>query len=149
MSERENLDNLKKVYEEWGRSGGEANIEPLKKLMADNFSVASMDENTPGLKFAVDSSTKAASIAYLTGIFDYWTMEYFRPEHYVVEGNRIAMFGWCKYKYKGTENAVECRIANLWEFSEDGQFVSLIDVFDSAKAAAVAMASKRDEPVVS
>jgi uncharacterized protein len=149
MAESKNLEKLKAVYVEWGKSGDKANLGPLVGMMADNFSVASMDESTPGLKFAVDSSTKAASIAYLTGIFDHWTMEYFLPEKYVEQGNKIAMFGWCKYQHKVTKRSVECRIANLWEFNEDGQFVSLIDIFDSAKAAAVAMAPINQEMAAS
>jgi len=140
MSEGENLANIKAAYAEWGASRTKGNIASLEKIMADNFSVASMDESAPGLEFAVDTNTKVASIAYLNGIFEYWTMEYFRPDQFVVEGTRIAVFGWCKYVHKDTGNSVECRIANLWEFNEKGQIVSLIDIFDSAKAAAAATA---------
>ena len=149
MTESKNLARLKAAHVEWGRSGDKANIGTLENLMADNFGVASMDEGTPGLKFAIDSNMKAASIAYLTSIFDHWNMEYFRPEQYVEQGNKIAMFGWCKYRHKATKEPVECRIANLWEFSEDGQLVSLIDIFDSAKAAAAATAPIRDDTEVS
>lgn len=149
MPESENLKKLKAAHEQWGKSKDTANIAPFRDLMADNFSIASMDESTPGLSFAVDGNSKAASIAYLTGIFDHWQMEYYRPDEYVEQGNKIAMFGWCKYKHKVTKHSVECRIANLWEFSEDGQLVSLIDIFDSAKAAAVATAPIKQDMAVS
>jgi uncharacterized protein len=139
MSESENLKNLKAVYEQWGKSKDTANIGPLRDLMAEDFSIVSMDESTPGLSFAADCNSKAASIAYLSGIFEHWQMEYYRPDAYVEQGNKIAMFGWCKYKHKVTKNSVECRIANLWEF-RDGKLVSLTDIFDSARAAAAATA---------
>ena len=62
--------------------------------MANSFRIASMDEGTPGLAFAIDRSSKAQSLAYLTGHFrrlgDGFTS---RPKTYVEQGNKIAMFG--------------------------------------------------------
>lgn len=139
MSESENLANLQAVYAEWAKGGSEPNFGQLEELMADDFSIVSMDEAAPGLSFAVDSDSKAASLAYLTGIFKQWDMEYFRPEHYVAQGDRVAMFGWCKFRHKVSKHSAECRIANLWTF-RDGKLTSLIEVFDSAKAVAAATA---------
>ena len=105
--------------------------------MSESFRIASMDESAPGLGFAQDSSSKPQSLAYLTGIFDDWEMVHYTPKTFVEEGNKIAMFGKCAYRHKKTRKTVECWIANLWEF-RNGKLVSLIDVFDSAKAAAAA-----------
>ncbi|MEW9805195.1 nuclear transport factor 2 family protein [Mesorhizobium sp. ZMM04-5] len=132
-----NLRNLKAAYRAWGKSRDKANIEPLQKLMADSFRIASMDETSPGLAFAADRPSKPQSIAYLTGIFDDWEMVHYTPQTFVEQGNKIAMFGKCAYKNKKTRKTVECWIANLWEF-RNGKLVSMVDVFDSAKAAAAA-----------
>jgi uncharacterized protein len=132
-----NLKNLKAGYRAWGKSKATANIAPLEQLMANSFRIASMDENTPGLAFAVDRSSKSQSLAYLTGIFDDWEMVHYTPKTFVEQGNKIAMFGKCAYKNKKTKKQVECWIANLWEF-RNGKLVSMIDIFDSAKAAAAA-----------
>ena len=132
-----NLKNLKAGYRAWGKSKATANIGPLQNLMANSFRIASMDENTPGLAFAVDRSSKTQSLAYLTGIFDDWEMLHYTPKTFVEQGNKIAMFGQCAYKNKKTKKTVECWIANLWEF-RNGKLVSMVDIFDSAKAAMAA-----------
>ncbi len=132
-----NLKNLKAAYREWGKSRETANVAPFEALMAEGFRIASMDEATPGLAFARDRSAKAESLAYLTGIFDEWDMIHYTPETFVEQGDRIAMFGKCAYRHKKTKKTVECRIANLWEF-RNGKLVSMIDIFDSARAAAAA-----------
>jgi ketosteroid isomerase-like protein len=133
----DNLKNLKAAYRAWGKSKATANVEPFQNLMADSFRIASMDENTPGLTFAVDRSSKPQSLAYLTGIFNDWEMVHYTPQTFVEQGNKIAMFGKCAYKNKNTKKTVECWIANLWEF-RNGKIVSMVDIFDSAKAAAAA-----------
>ena len=132
-----NLKNLKAGYRVWGKSKATANIAPLQALMANSFRIASMDESAPGLAFAKDRSSKAQSLAYLTGIFDDWEMVHYTPKTFVEQGNKIAMFGKCAYKNKKTKKTVECWIANLWEF-RNGKLVSMIDIFDSAKAAVAA-----------
>ena len=132
-----NLKNLKAVYRAWGKSRATANIGPMESLMANSFRIASMDENSPGLGFAVDRSSKSQSLAYLTGIFNDWEMVHYTPKTFVEQGNKIAMFGKCAYKNKATKKTVECWIANLWEF-RNGKIVSMVDIFDSAKAAAAA-----------
>ena len=71
-------------------------------------------------------------------------MVYFRPETYVEQGDKIAMFGECSWKHKGTKKTVVCRISNLWEF-KDGKAISMIDLFDSAKAAAAATPDKKQK----
>lgn len=133
----DNLKNLKAAYRAWSKSGTTANLGPLESLMANSFHIASMDESTPGLAFAKDRTTKTESLAYLTGIFKEWTMVHYTPKTFVEQGNKIAMFGKCAYEHNKTKKRVECWIANLWEF-RNGKLVSLIDVFDSAKAAAAA-----------
>ena len=132
-----NLKNLKAGYRAWGKSKATANIAPLQALMANSFRIASMDESAPGLAFAKDRSSKAQSLAYLTGIFDDWEMVHYTPKTFVEQDNKIAMFGKCAYKNKKTKKTVECWIANLWEF-RNGKLVSMIDIFDSAKAAVAA-----------
>ncbi|MFI0848361.1 nuclear transport factor 2 family protein [Mesorhizobium sp. IMUNJ 23232] len=128
---------MKAAYAAWNKSETTANLGPLQALMADDFRIASVEETTPGLSFAVDCNSKAASVAYLTGIFDEWEMVHYTPETFVEQGDKIAMFGKCAFKHKKTGKTAECRISNLWEF-KDGKAVSMIDLFDSAKAAAAA-----------
>jgi hypothetical protein len=133
MSKR--LEALKEAYEEWGTSGKHPNMGKLIDLMADNFTVGSVYDQSPGMGFA-----KQKSINYLTSIFGEWEMISYEPEIYVEEGEKIAMFGVCSWRYKNG-NEVKCRIANLWIFNEHDKAVSMLDIFDSAKAMVAATAS--------
>jgi ketosteroid isomerase-like protein len=137
MADSQNLTNLKAVYSAWGMGGKTANLGSLEAMMADNFRIASVDEKSPGMAFAVDRHSKEASIGYLKGIFDEWEMIHFTPKTFLEDGDHIAMFGMCKYRHKKTGKDAECHISALWEF-KDGKVVSLTDIFDSAKAAAAA-----------
>ena len=137
MPNSKNLQNLKAAYAQWGKSKTTGNIKPLQDLMADDFKIGSVDEKSPGMTFAVDRNSKGEAVKYLNAIFDQWEMLHFTPETFVEQDDRIAMFGKCKYRHKKTGKEVECAISNLWEF-KDGKAVSLIDLFDSAKAAAAA-----------
>jgi hypothetical protein len=126
MSKR--LDALKEAYKEWGTSGKDPKMGKLLDLMADNFAVGGVYGENPGTAFA-----KEKSIAYLTSIFGEWEMISFEPEVYVEQDLKIAMFGVCSWRHRNG-NAVKCRIATLWTFNEDDKLVSMIDIFDSAKA---------------
>jgi hypothetical protein len=136
MSSR--LEALKAAYEEWGTSGKHPRMDKLVDLMADNFTVGSVYDQSPGMIFA-----KEKSIAYLTSIFGEWEMISFEPEVYVEQDLRIAMFGVCSWRYKNG-NAVKCRIATLWTFDKDDKAVSMIDIFDSAKAMVAASTTVAD-----
>ncbi|MGD9502514.1 MAG: nuclear transport factor 2 family protein [Methyloceanibacter sp.] len=66
-------------------------------------------------------------------------MDHYTPQHFVCEGESIAMFGVCAYRHKGTGKTAECRIACLWRF-RDGKAVEMTEIFDTARAVAAAIA---------
>jgi ketosteroid isomerase-like protein len=136
MARQENLDRIKAGYVAWHERKGDA-LDVWRPLMAENFTLVSMDESTPGLSFAVDRHSREEALAYLKGIFDHWEMIHYTPETFVADDDNVAMFGKCSYRNKKTGKAVECRIANRWKF-EDGKAVAMTDVWDTALAAAAA-----------
>lgn len=136
MSKR--LEALKAAYKEWGTSGKQPRMDKLVDLMADDFTVGSVYEQSPGVTFA-----KEKSIAYLTSIFGEWEMISFEPEVYLEQDPRIAVFGVCSWRHRNG-NAVKCRIATLWTFDKDDKAVSMIDIFDSAKAMVAASTTVAD-----
>lgn len=101
--------------------------------MGEKFALTHVDDSSPGLHFARDSVTRAEALGYLTAIFDEWEMIYYKPEHFVGEGDRIAMFGMCSFRNRATGHAAEMRMACLWGFKGD-KAVSLIEVYDTAVA---------------
>ena len=133
---QDNLTRLKAGYAAWHDRKGDS-LDIWREMMDEGFTLASMDESTPGLGFAVDRHSRDESLAYLGAIFDEWEMVHYTPETFVDGGDNIAMFGKCAYRNKKTGKLCECRIANLWTF-RDGKATSLTDVWDTAIAATAA-----------
>jgi ketosteroid isomerase-like protein len=148
MQELSRLDKLKAAYTKWEGNRTKEKVDAWRDLLADNCQIGSVDETRPGMSFAVDRNSKEESLAYLAAILDDWKMVYFRPETFVEQGDHIAMFGKCSWTHKGTGKTVECRISNLWTFNGNNQAVSMIDLFDSAKAAAAATPDKKQKKTV-
>lgn len=134
----ENLTRLKNLYVAWDATKGDCR-DVFARILADKVSLGSMDESQPGLAFAADRIEvgREEALDYFAAIFVEWEMEFYRPIHFVAEGDRIAMFGECAYRNRATRKVAECRIACLWRF-EGAQAVEFIDVFDSARAVAAA-----------
>ena len=138
MARGENLARLKAAYAAWNDRKGDS-IEVWRELMGEPFRLGSVSaETVADLGFAGERHSKDDAIEYLTAIFEHWEMVHYTPQHYVGDDERIAMFGMCAFRNKRTGKVAECRIACLWRF-ENGKAVELIDVFDSAVAAAAAV----------
>ena len=133
---QDNLTRLKAGYAAWHDRKGDS-LDVWREMMDESFTLASMDESTPGLGFATDRHSRDESLAYLGAIFDEWEMVHYTPETFVDDGDNIAMFGTCGYRNKATGKVAECRIANLWKF-RNGKAISMMDVWDTAVAAAAA-----------
>ena len=136
MAESNDLDRLKAAYQAWHDTRGENN-QPWLELMSDNVAVHSIDESAADLDFAKDRFSRQEMIDYFNRLHDAWTMIHWTPQHFVSQGERIAMFGRCAWTNKKTGKDVEIDVAHLWRF-EGGQIVELTEVFDSARAAAAA-----------
>lgn len=136
----QNLARLKNLYVSWDACKGDC-LHLFEELLADRVSLGSMDQSQPGLAFAAErvGVPRAEALRYFAGIFDQWEMVFYHPDHFVAEGDRIAMFGVCAYRNRATQKVAECRIACLWRFEGD-KAVEFIDVFDSARAVAAATA---------
>jgi ketosteroid isomerase-like protein len=137
MTTAENLARLKAAYAAWDeRQAGSLDV--WRELMDKDFTLKSVDERTtPSLAFARDRDSRDDALAYLAGIFEHWTMIYYRPETFVSEGDHTAVFGTCAYTHKGTRKEAHCRIACLWRWKGD-RLIEMTEVFDSAVAAEAA-----------
>jgi ketosteroid isomerase-like protein len=127
-----NLDKLRRGYAAWNDKLGDS-LDVWREIMAEDFRLASIDEKAPGMRFAVDRASREDALDYLAAIFDDWEMVHYTPETYVCDGDQVAMFGKCAYRYRKTGKVAECRIAGLWKF-RDGLAVELTDIWDTAKA---------------
>jgi uncharacterized protein len=134
MSTNNNLDQLKSAYQTWHDTKG-SSTGAWMELFADHVHIRSMHEETPGLGFAKDRYSKQEAVEYFTGLLEHWSMDHFTPEEYVCQDNKFAVFGHCAWIFKANGNKAECIFSHFWRF-EDGKAVEIIEVFDSAKAAA-------------
>ncbi len=134
MSMKENLENLKNAYAVWHTEKG-SNTQVWHDLVSDNVRFQSVTEEAPGLSFAADGASRADLVRYFDGLLDQWTMNYWTPEHFVMEGNQIAMFGRCGYTFRATGKDIETMVAHLWKF-EGSKIVEFVEIFDSARVAA-------------
>lgn len=140
MSDSKNLQALRSAYQQWHETKGESQGAWLE-LMADEVQIHTVGEEGVGLDFAKDSRSKEEAVAFLAGICEHWDMIHWTPDAFVEDGDRIAMFGTCAWTYRQNGKDVETDIAHLWQFA-DGKVVSLVEIFDSAKAVAAATASR-------
>lgn len=147
MPDSQNLLNLKAAYTKWNDNKTREKVDAWRGLLADTCQIGSVDETRPGMSFATPRKSKQQALDYLTAIFKEWKMVYFRPQIFVEQGDHVAMFGECSWTHKGTKKTVVCRISNLWTFNGD-KAVSMIDLFDSAKAAAAATPDKKQKKAV-
>jgi ketosteroid isomerase-like protein len=136
VSSSDNLARLKAAYAAWNDRKGDS-LDVWRELMDPGFRLTSWGENTPGLEFSAPRSSREEALHYLSAILDDWAMIHYTPNHFVCEGDWIAMFGSCAYTHKRTGKSAECKIAGLWRF-ENGKAMELTDMFDSAVAAAAA-----------
>ena len=134
--QQENLRRVKAAYDDWNATKG-GNVDEWLAMIGDKFSLASIDENAPGMEFAKDGVSREEARQYLTGIFTDWEMVHYTRSTYVAEGVNIAMFGKCAYRNKRTQKVAECHIATLWKF-EGAHAVEMTDIFDTALAARAA-----------
>jgi len=107
MTTGENLARLKAAYAAWDQRQA-ASLDVWRELMDKDFTLKSVDEKTaPSLAFARDRDSREEALDYLRGIFEHWTMIYYRPETFVSEGDHTAVFGTCAYTHKVTGKAAQ------------------------------------------
>lgn len=133
------LERLKAVYKTWNDTKGLGDVakDAWRNLFADDFRLRSMGDDNPALAFATERTSKEDAIAYITSLTNEWDMIHWTPETMVIEGDRIAVFGKCKWTNKATQKAAEVRTSHLWTF-KNGKAVELVEIFDSARAVAAA-----------
>lgn len=138
MESGDNLTRLKAAYQAWHDSKG-GNVDEWLALMSDDVHVHSVGDEKAGLEFAKGCCSREEAVGYFTGLLETWSMIHWTPQHFVADGDRIAMFGHCSWRSKATGKIVDVHVAHLWTF-KGGRIVELIEIFDTAGATAAAVA---------
>ncbi|MEM6496445.1 MAG: nuclear transport factor 2 family protein [Pseudomonadota bacterium] len=136
MTDGSNLARLKAAYQTWHDTSGR-NQEQWLEILGDNMRIRSVGGENAGLEFAAPCNSKQDALRYFTALLDAWEMVQWTPEVFVDGGKQIAMFGKCAWKNRANGKKAEVAISHLWTFEEGGA-VELVEVFDTARAAAAA-----------
>jgi hypothetical protein len=128
-SSAENLAKLKQAYARWHATKGDEKV--WLELMADNVQVLSLAAGRPGVEFTRPVRSKDDLRRYLAGLRQDWEMIYYRPDDFVVEGDRIAVMSMTSWKNRKTGRTFETAKADFAVF-KDGQIVEWYEFYDTA-----------------
>ncbi|GEM_PF-3088803 len=139
MASDTDVERLRDTYKIWNDTKGEGDRprNAWLELFDEQIRIVSMGDVARGLSFAKPRRSRLEAVEYLLELLKEWKMEHWDPETFVHQGDHIAMFGRCTWTHRDTNKTMECRIAHLWTF-KDGKATEVIEVFDSALAAAAA-----------
>jgi ketosteroid isomerase-like protein len=130
------LAKLKAAYKEWHDTRG-ASVATWMALMADDIEMRSIADGAPGMEFSAPRKGKATAYGYFAGLAADWEMLHHTPEEFLVDGDRVVVFGRCAFRNRRTGKTAESPIVNRWRF-RDGLAVEYFELYDTAGAFAAA-----------
>lgn len=136
MVTSELLAKLKSAYQKWHDTRGQSADEWVT-IMADDFAMRSVADGAPGMKFSAPRKGKAAAHDYFSALNEEWEMVYHTADEFLVDGDRVVVFGRVAFRHRGTGKTAESPVVHRWRF-RDGQAVEFFEFYDTAKAFAAA-----------
>lgn len=122
---------LKYAYKQWDATKGDSGNVWLA-LCADNISFTSLSDGSPGLEFSRAGSSKEDLVRYLTGLAKDWTMNFYRVDSYLVDGDQVVCRGECSFQNRHTGKKITTPKADFWRF-KDGKIVEFSEFYDTAQ----------------
>jgi ketosteroid isomerase-like protein len=130
------MNKLRAAYKEWHDTRGKSAATWIA-LMDDNIQMRSVADGAPGMEFSKSRKGKHAADDYFSALAADWEMIHHSPQEFLVDGDRVAVFGTCAFRNRKTGKVAETHVANLWRF-KDGKAVEYFELYDTAKAFAAA-----------
>ncbi len=140
-SEQENVEILKKAYALWNDTRAES-VQEWISLMADDVEFRSLAGGAPGMEFTRDCRSKSDVERYFAELVRDWQMIHYTVDHFIAQGDRVAVLGSCGWKSLKTGKIVETPKGDFIRL-RDGKVIEFFEFYDTAKAAA---ASVSDSP---
>ena len=131
------LEKLRYAYTAWHDSRGTSD-DTWVALMADDIEMRSIADGAPGMEFSLPRKGKDTIRGYFSGLRADWEMIHYASEEFIVEGDRVVVFGRCAYRNRKTRKTAESVIVNRWRFHND-LAVEFFEFYDTAKAFAAAV----------
>lgn len=130
------LEKLRAAYQRWHDTRGNSTRDWLD-LMADDVQLRSLADGAEKMEFSAARSGKAAMAGYFSSLHADWEMVYHRHEEFIVDGERVAVFGRAAFKHRRTGMTAETPFIHRIVF-RDGLIAEFSEFYDTAKAFAAA-----------
>ena len=130
MAATDNLAKLKHAYAEWDRTKG-GSIDVWRALLDPNIKVRSLAAGRDPSGFTQNVNGAADMQRYWKLLLDDWEMVSYRTDHFMVDGDRVAMQGEVAFTFKKTGKTVKTPKADFWTF-KDGKAVAYYEYYDTA-----------------
>jgi hypothetical protein len=131
--EARNVAILTEAYRRWSESRG-ATADHWITICDPNIRFGSIAQTVPSVAYMGDYRSRDELGAYFAGITRDWDMVDYRVDHFVAQGDRVVMLGFCSWRAKANGKVVATPKCDSWRFA-DGQAVEFYEYFDTAQVA--------------
>jgi ketosteroid isomerase-like protein len=138
MSEKENVEVLRRAYELWNDTKADS-VRHWLELIADDVSWRSLAGGATGMEFTRDYANKAGVEEYFKDLGRQWAMNYYLVDEFIAQGDRVVMVGRCGWRNKDTGATVETPKVDIITM-RDSRIVEFFELYDTAKVLAAARA---------
>jgi len=135
-SSSDNVAKLKAAYRQWHESKG-SSVQSWLDLMVDDIRCFSLAGGAPGAEFTAPISSKKDFERYFQGLLGDWEMIHYRTDHFVADGDDVAVRGSTAWRNRKTRKVVDSPKADFWTF-RDGKVVEFREYYDTAALIAAA-----------
>jgi uncharacterized protein len=130
------IEKLKPAYQRWHDTRG-ASVDDWIAIMHEGIEMRSLADGAEGMEFTKERKGREATRGYFSKLAEDWEMISYRADEFLVDGDRVVVFGHCAFKHRKTGKVADSRVVHRWRFV-DGLAAEFFEFYDTAKAFAAA-----------
>lgn len=131
-----NKATLDQVYKRWHDTRGGCLDEHIG-LFSDHIKFGSLAQGAPPVTFTATATGKDQMRGYFDGLLSGWTMNYYKVDYMIAEGDMVAVVGSTSWTNKATGKVAESPKVDVWRFNA-GLAVEFYEYYDTSKVFAAA-----------
>jgi ketosteroid isomerase-like protein len=131
--EAQNVAILTEAYRRWSESRG-ASADHWMSICNENMRFGSIAEPLSSVAYMTSYRSRDELGQYFAGIAGDWEMVEYRVDHFVAQGDRVVMLGYCSWRARKSGKVVSTPKADSWRFA-DGKAIEFYEYFDTAQVA--------------
>lgn len=137
MSSEANVQLLTEAYRRWNDSKGGSVDYWFDSVIGPTISFGSIPRGAEPVAFATQYDDRIALRGYFAGLLSDWTMQYYKIDEFVAQGDAVFARGSCAWTNRRTGKLAETPKVDFWRF-KDGKAVEFYEYFDTACVIAAA-----------